>query len=352
MKNNKLIKATAGFALGLALLAPTTNEVFATSTENTNAAELTNQQKFEEALKNTYSQIKAYEDILKKPVYINSSYNLQDEFNLQLNALKRDYNFIKNKYDEGSYKADAEFEQATNTLNYRLNATNQKYKNLNGEVVSKADLVTLTDEEITFKDSLEYISASEDLKKAYNDAIAVARDALGKTAYLSKEENNQAIAGIKNAKDAILRNYEKKTLITDLGDEILAAKEITKNKDVYTTKSYDVFDSARIAAITTHENKDSSYDQIKSALNALRSAKKSLEKIKTSEEEKREKQINDLRDAIKENEKMVAAANYLLEQTPKTVEGVKDKLLNLIKDAEAKTAKGKKALAKLEGIKG
>ena len=352
MKNKEILKLTAGFALSLALLAPASNISYATNTGNSNAVAVTSKDKFEATLNKVYLRLKEFQDVINSPIYVNSTFAKRDAFRIYYNDLANNYETINKNHENGVYKTDADYDSANNTLAYRLNLANQKHDELDGKVVDKADLSELIDAEISFKQSAEYKTATQAQKEAYNTAIRNGKNALAKGAYLSKDDNTRVIDEIKSAVAAIIREYDRISLIAQLNDELLAAKEIVKNKAIYTTKSYEVFDAARIAATTTHENNSSTYDQVKSSLNALKSAKDSLEKLPTSEDEKKAKQIEDLRNAIKENDKMVAAANYLLKETPKTVESVKDKLLDLIKDAEAKTAKGRKALAKLEGIKG
>ncbi len=351
MKNNKLIKVTAGFALGLALLAPTTQESFATDTTST-AVMIAEKKELEDKLANAKIKLDTFKEVENKPRYFNADKAIKNDYDVYYNnLLDLDYR-IRKDLEENKYIDSTQIEMDRDELNFAIIQLNDRYEKLNGKVVDSTELNILVLEESTMNESLEYKSAPQTLKDAYNKAIKDGQDALKKGSYLPKEENDRVVREIKAAKADLFKNYKKQGLIKDLQEEIDKAKKIEEDKDLYSKKSYGVFNAAKIAAITTLENQSSSYEQVESALETLKSAKESLEKVKLTDAEKKAQQIEKLEKAIERNKISVAAAKTLLEKYPHTVKDIQKELEEAIKDSEAILAKAEKALNKEKGIRG
>ena len=351
MKNNKLIKVTAGFTLGLALLAPTTQESFATSTPSS-AVMIAEKRELEDELANAKIKRDTFKEVKNKPRYFNADKAIKNDYDVYYNNFLDLIHKIDKNIEDNKYIDNTQIGMDRDKLDFAVIQLNDRYEKLNGKVVDSTELNILILEETTIKESLEYKSAPQALKDAYDKAIEDGRVSIGKGANLPQEENDRVVRNIKAAKADLFKNYKKQGLIKDLQEEIDKAKKIEEDKDLYSKKSYGVFNAAKIAAITTLENQSSSYEQVESALETLKSAKESLEKVKLTDAEKKAQQIEKLEKAIERNKISVAAARTLLEKYPHTVKDIQKELEQAIKDSEAILAKAEKALNKEKGIRG
>lgn len=350
MKNKEILKLAAGLTLGLAFALPSAPIAQAASPTATEEKEKSEKEKFDELYKLAEENLAILKNVKKLPKYKNASSKIVRSYDSLLRTFEEQ--FIATKNEKDRFTKDEEYYNSAFNLRIKMQDAIEEYNKLDGQATDRTDLLTLTSEELNYKATEEYRLASDSLKAAYDQAIKEANDALSKGAYITNVEKEYAENKVLNAKAAIRKAYDSVNAAKKLTEEIKKANEIAKDKALYTEKSYQVFNAALIAANTTKENAKSTLEQYQSALNALESAIESLEKLPTTEDEKKKEQIKNLKEAIYENEKIVKAARFLLDETPKTVEGVKDKLLKQIEKSEALTSKAKITLKRLEGIKG
>lgn len=345
MDNKKILRTAAGLALGLALLAPGANEVYATSTNTNQTVEKTKKEKFDEKLE----QAKTRLDELKKDqeaiVYKNANLELQTDFVAYINLLSEE--ITKQDTNKATYD-DAKYEAGTYALNVALQNAEARREKLNGKVVDTRELYNLTSTDAAFRATDAYTTATDAQKTAYEEALKKANEIMGKGNTVLNTEYEEAYNKLMEARGAIDTGMEAKLAKEKLENEIKLAADIKKDKDIYTEASYDKYNKALIAANTTVNTANATLEQYQASLNALQSAKTNLAKKATADDEALAQSIADLKKALHKNEVMVEAAEYLLTNTPKTVENVKDKLEKVLADSKAAAASAREFLDEIE----
>lgn len=347
---NKILKTSAILALGTLLLVPANKNVYAASTNTeANQSIKTNEQRYKEALNKLNSEIEKSYAYMDSYQYKNSDVDYQIEFNNAVLGLENAYK----EYKDFTPKSDSDYEFYINHVNKFISIANAAKNKLNGREVDKSELFQLINEQSQFQSTDAYKNAPQDLRDNYDNALKDSYRILNQGQQnLTNVENEDAVNAIKEAKNKINNNEEKRKAIISLREEISLFSDIKADKGLYTEKSYSSYNNAAILAKSTIENPSSTLDQIKSATDLIKSARNNLAKKPTATDISRQEQIKKLEDAIKANKTTKEAANLLKDITPNIASKNMDKLNKLIKKSDEIIARSTKVLNQLKGIRG
>lgn len=341
MKKNNLTKAILAMALASAVFAPSIKKSYATDT-----------------FYSDYTSYVGLKSELYKTISDAKELKNKDRYKYASTSIKESFDFWF-KYAEDTYNQSTDYSSLSSERDKLTRATQylkKAMKDLNGEKASITDLEDLLDKHIDFKESSSYKNATSKLKEAYLEAYDKAYSYYWKyrkdNTDFSKYMLDSCTKELKEKKAAIENAYvnERKKVVRD---EIALSTPLRKDSEKYTKKSFESFLSALKLAETSVEDKsniktEAEYKQI--ATN-LKSAREALVEVKVKNEEL-EKYIEKLQTAVDNNKIAVKSGETLLEIAPKQVAPVKDKLINLIKNAKSVIEKSEAVLAKLKGIKG
>lgn len=349
--DKKILKTGAGLLLGVGLLIPTAPKAFATSTgSNLTSTQKTPADLFNETVAKAEAEVRRYKLLKTTDIkYINASSDLQREFNNYLGELDNAVSLYKGKV----FLDDASYKTYTDYFNRVISDVAARYNKLDGKTVYGNELFTLTREVNEFKSSEAYKSASIILQNNYLTAIdkGNAAIALG-VDKLTNVKNQEAIDAINAAKDAINKDYEKKSALANLRAEITLSNTIIKDRTKYTKESFEAYEAAYKSAKTTHENTASTLEQVQSATDLLKTLRRDLKKLPTTEEEKRLETIKRLEDAITNTRTTRSAAKLLMQYSPNIAKNNSKKLNELLAKSEKLEKEALNEINRLKGIKG
>lgn len=338
MKNNNFNKILLALALASAAFVPSMEKSYAVE-----SSELADYDSVYIEFNNTLTKAKEAKNSYK---YINADYYYQRGLNSAIDEAE----LVKAKVR--GYDSDSKISMATATTYLKVSM-----EQLNGEKASTADLKALLDANSEFIKSSAYLFATETQKEAYLDSYQKAY-----RFYVLYVENNANVSADKvnsykkdlEEKKAIITNayapYENKQL---LREEITLASPLRNDADKYTKKSFDSFMSALRLAETSVEDKSNikTAAEYKEIAETLKAARLALVEAKVKDE-RLERNIARLKEAVDRNKVAVKSAEFLLESAPKQVAPVKDKLLKLLADAKETIEKSEAYLDKIRNIKG
>ena len=293
-----------------------------------------------------------------------------DEALKEANRLRRIYlekkeakELAEKNEKEAKAKVEALEKKLEGLLGEKLRLTNAEDGTDIGLAVAEAYNMKEQRVKLAF-DAVLALSASPDSNdyKAYLNESRK-RDQLKIDAFAAWEANDPSKADeLKIAINAFvvaLKDYDatvdKKDEIWKLKEELVAA---VAARNVAATKLAD----AKAAFEKAEKEYNKAYKDLADAAyaygflvqignNGLKLVKDGEDKIKAPGAKKSQAElIAELKAAIKKNEVAIASAEFLLENAPKSVAKVKDKLLKQIVDAKAIIEKSEKALAKYEKV--
>ena len=347
---NKILKTSAVLALGTLLLVPSTKNVYAASTDTSVSTEVSEAEKeFKQKLEEVNQKIVQYDSVLMGYEFKNADEKPQLQYTNALKGLKEGYESLRN------YKTENEdfYRLYINQLNNRVELVENAKANLNGREVDKSELIKLTTEQSNFQASDAYKNAPKELKEKYDAAVQNAWKTVGDNGLnLTNLQNELAINAVQSAKNEIIANDERKKALDSLREEIAKTADIRAEKDIYTDSSYNTYNNAAILAKSTIENPNSSLDEIKSARDLVQSARNNLAKKQTQGDIDRQKQIERLEEAIRQNKETRESVLLIKKIAPNIATKNAKYLDQLIKRSEDIVARSTKVLNQLKGIRG
>lgn len=347
---NKILKTSAVLALGTLLLVPSTKKVYATSTDTSVSTEVSEAEKeFKQKLEEVNQKIVQYDSVLMGYEFKNADEKPQLQYTNALKGLKEGYESLRN------YKTENEdfYRLYINQLNNRVELVENAKANLNGREVDKSELIKLTTEQSNFQASDAYKNAPKELKEKYDAAVQNAWKTVGDNGLnLTNLQNELAINAVQSAKNEIIANDERKKALDSLREEIAKTADIRAEKDIYTDSSYNTYNNAAILAKSTIENPNSSIDEIKSARDLVQSARNNLAKKQTQGDIDRQKQIERLEEAIRQNKETRESVLLIKKIAPNIATKNAKYLDQLIKKSENIVVRSTKVLNQLKGIRG
>lgn len=341
MKNNNIKKVMLALALAAVAVGPNIEKSHAAESEvyQTNYYEIYDN--FQKAL----ADAKA---IQSKYQYINADYSNQRILN---NALS-EAEILNRKVSRYviSDTAKNNMAIATSDIKFALSL-------LNGQKATLTDLKDLLDKHAAFIDSQAFKDATAKAQRAYLDAYNEANSYYTLNRYeensISKTKVDSLTYTLKAKKADIDDAYAQVANKEILKEEIALASKLRNDGDKYTEKSFETFKAALRLAETSVEDKSTKRTgaEYKEIAETLKSARLGLVE-KEAKNERIEELKNKLKIAINKNKVAVQSAEFLLENAPKQVAPVKDKLTRILKDAKETIRKSEEVLDKLNGIKG
>lgn len=347
---NKFLKSTLVLALGLSVLAPNVSKSYAAdSNSELEESVKTSKEKYQETYahaKEKFEELKEYKNDVR---YINEKN--QDSKRLFVSYLGTLESTLTQYNEEATkdYTSD-QYDDAIIAIDNALAKAIEYKDNLNGKRVSNRELNELVDIDATFRSSDAFKNASADQQTKYKLAVDQAKDALRKFDEVPEVEYEKALKDLKAARESIQKTEEESKVKDELVKEIKAANEV--EKDLYTEKSYLAFRKALLAAQTTANTSNSTAEQYQASLEALKAAKDSLVEVDSEEDKAFQELIADLKKSLEENKIKVRAVNFLFENTPKTVENVREKLEGLLKESEDLVKQTQEFLDEIEKVQG
>lgn len=347
---NKFLKPTLALALALSVVTPSVKPSFAADTSLSQTSAMTSKDKYEKAYKDALERLDELKEVKHSVKYINETDN--DKKYLFDGSLADLEKTIANYSPENvkSYVLDSEFDTATNAINGKLSEVLEKYYNLSGTEVNTKELRDLFYENASFKASDAYKNASQSQQNSYEKAISMAKTALSKYENISTTEYNEALKALKDARASIEELESTSKVKEALKAEIKEAYKVDKAS--YTEKSYLVFKKALIAAQTTANSTNSTKEQYQTSLEALKAAKDSLVKVDSEKDKELKALIVELKNSLVEHKIQAQALRYLLETKPKTIQSVKPRLEQLLKESDALVKETQKFLDEVENVQG
>lgn len=341
MKKNNIKKVMLALALAAVAVGPSIEKSYATESTSTQA----NYYEIYDNFKKAINDAKAIKSNYK---YINANDSNQRMLNNALNQAEF-LNAKVSRYlvDDG---AKINMINATTDIKYALSL-------LNGEKATVAPIKEQLDKHQDFIDSTSFKNATQKAKQQYLDAYEKAN----RYYVLNRQDESSVskvlvdgyVKNLKNAKAAIDDAYAPVANKEMLKEEIALASKLRNDADKYTEKSFETFKSALRLAETSIEDKSTikTAAEYKEIAETLRSARLALVE-KEVKNEKLEELKEKLKKAIDKNKIAVQSAEFLLENAPKQVAPVKDKLIKLLTDAKETIRKSEEYLNELKGIKG
>ena len=296
--------------------------------------------------------IKKYENLLKAK-YDQKYINEKDPdkkylFDKSLTILKE----TLDSYSPGNVNSESEYQTAISKIRSNLTYAEAKYKDLSGVVADTSKLSSLVNDTSNFTASFAYKNASQSQRDAFDEAYANAEKILENSLRVSQEECDQAFHTLYNIYNKIEKaeseriNNAKEALEAEI-------KEAGKvDKASYTEKSYLVFKKALVAAQTTANSTNSTKEQYQTSLDALKAAKDSLVKVDSEKDKELKALVVELRNSLVEHKIQAQALRYLLETKPKTIQSVKPKLEQLLKESDALVKETQQFLDEVENVQG
>ncbi|MCC4382296.1 DUF1542 domain-containing protein [Limosilactobacillus reuteri] len=167
-----------------------------------------------------------------------------------------------------------------------LNAINTAKGNLKGEATDKSALQKAVDNSATVKESNNYTNADETQKTAYDNAVTAAQTVLDKT-NATQAEVNQALQNLETANNNL--NGDAKTEAANKAALEAAVKDApnVRNTSAYyngTDEAKKAYDDAINAGQAVLNQANPSASEVKSALDAINTAKDNLKGVATNTE--------------------------------------------------------------------
>jgi len=178
----------------------------------------------------------------------------------------------------------------------------------------------------------------------------MAKTALSKYENISTTEYSEALKALKDARASIEELESTSKVKEALKAEIKEAYKVDKVS--YTEKSYLVFKKSLVAAQTTANSTNSTKEQYQTSLEALKAAKDSLVKVDSEKDKELKALVVELRNSLVEHKIQAQALRYLLETKPKTIQSVKPKLEQLLKESDALVKETQQFLDEVENVQG
>ena len=347
---NKLLKPALALALALSVVTPSVKTSFATDTNASQTSAMTAKDKYEKTYKDALARLAELKEVKKSVKYINEA---DKDKKYIFDGSLADLEKTIEKYSPDntkSYVFDNEFNTATNTINSKLSEVLDNYDNLTGTEVNTKELRDLFYENASFKASDAYKNASLSQQNAYEKAISMAKTALSMYENISTTEYEQALKSLKDARASIEEVESTSKVKEALKEEIKEAGKVDKAS--YTEKSYLVFKKALVAAQTTANSTNSTKEQYQTSLDALKAAKDSLVKVDSEKDKELKALVVELRNSLVEHKIQAQALRYLLETKPKTIQSVKPKLEQLLKESDALVKETQQFLDEVENVQG
>lgn len=341
MKNNNFRKIMLALALGAVAVGPNVEKSFATESTR---AELN----YYEVYDNFQKAIKDARAIKNSYKYINAGYYNQRSLDRALSEAELLDSRVR-RYDV-SDTAKTNMAIVTGDIKYSIDL-------LNGEKATLKDIKDLLDKHYEFIDSQAFKSATIKAQREYLDAYDNANRYYILNRYdediISKSKVDEYTNSLKKAKANIEDAYAPVVNKQVLKDEIAISSKLRNDGDKYTEKSFETFKAALRLAETSVEDKSNikTAAEYKEIADTLKSARLALVE-KEVKDERLEKQKERLREAVRKNKIAVQSAEFLLENAPKQVAPVKDKLTKILNDAKETIKKSEDYLKELEGYKG
>lgn len=349
---NKLLKPALALALALSVVTPSVKTSFAADT-SVSENEL-------ETIKKEYESVyiatkEKYGNLLKAkydPKYINEKDpDKKYLFDKSLTILKE----TLDSYSPGnvnSFVLENEYQTAIRKIRSDLTYAEAKYKDLSGVAADTSKLNSLVNDTSNFTASFAYKNASQSQRDAFDEAYANAENILENSVRVTQEECDQAFHALNNIYNKIEKaeseriNNAKEALEAEI-------KEAYKvDKASYTEKSYLVFKKALVAAQTTANSTNSTKEQYQTSLDALKAAKDSLVKVDSEKDKELKALIVELKKSLEQHKIQAQALRYLLETKPKTIQSVKPKLEQLLKESDALVKETQQFLDEVENVQG
>ena len=341
MKNN-IKKAMLALALAAVAVGPNVGKSYADESEAVYTAN------YYEVYDNFQKAISDAKLIQASYKYINADYSNQRILNNALKEAELVNSRVSRYVVNDTSKTNMSI--ATGDLKFAMSL-------LNGQKATLVDLKTLLDEHEAFIESKAFKNSSLKAQRAYLDAYSEANRYYVLNRYeensVSKEKVDSLIKVLKATKADIDNAYSQVANKESLKEEIATSSKLRNDADQYTEKSFETFKAALRLAETSVEDKSTikAGAEYKEIEETLRSARLALVKKNTTNEKLEELKAK-LKKAIDQNKVAVQSAEFLLENAPKQVAPVKDKLVKILNDAKATIKKSEEFLDKLNGIKG
>lgn len=345
----QFVKPILVLALGLAVVAPGVQNVYAAAPSTSETVKSEAQKAYEDMVKKAEDKLKELKDAKATIAYINASEKNQRVHDNNIKNLSDTLDYVKARIKSVTKVSDEDYKSHTAYINTQLQVVEESIK-LDGVVVDKTALEDMFRNHSNFTTTEAYKEAfnkaDRTLINNYNAAIEQASQAIIKGNNLSNAEYAKAYNDLKNAIDAINGPHDHKAAL----DAIKAEVEISDKIDqkLYTDKTVRTFKAALEAAHTTANIPSSTTQQLKEATETLRAAREALVKKPTNEDEKREQELKELRKALEKNETMARAGELLLNKYPETVKKIRPELEKLIETSKELSKKTQALIEKLE----
>lgn len=346
---NKLLKPAFALALALSVVTPSVKTSFAADTSVSENELETIKKEYESVY---IATIGKYENLLKAK-YDSKYINEKDPdkkylFDKSLTILKE----TLDSYSPGNVNSESEYQTAISKIRSNLTYAEAKYKDLSGVVADTTKLKELFKDTSDFTASFAYKNASQSQRDAFDEAYANAEKILKNSLRVSQEECDQAFNSLNNIykKIEVAESERINNAKEALEAEIKEAGKVDKAS--YTEKSYLVFKKALVAAQTTANSTNSTKEQYQTSLDALKAAKDSLVKVDSEKDKELKALLVKLKESKYDLEVKVKAINYLLDTKPKTVQSVKPKLEQLLKEANELLKETQQFINEVENVQG
>ena len=231
-------------------------------------------------------------------------------------------------------------------------ATYNDLSGVSAEEIDTTKLKNLVKDTSDFTASFAYKNASQSQRDAFDDAYHYAEKIIDDEFIVSQKEYDKAYNTLSKVYKEIEVAESKR--INEAKEPLEAEiKEASKvDKASYTEKSYLVFKKALVAAQTTANSTNSTKEQYQTSLDALKAAKDSLVKVDSEKDKELKALLVKLKESKYDLEVKVKAINYLLDTKPKTVQSVKPKLEQLLKEANELLKETQQFINEVENVQG
>ena len=352
---NKLLKPALALALALSVVTPNVKTSFAADTSVSENELETTKKEYQVAY---YTALEKYENLLREKNKVKYTNEKDPDkkylFDKSLAVLKNTLDSYSPR-NVNSFVLANEYQTAISKIRLDLTHAEATYNDLSGvsaEEIDTTKLKNLVKDTSDFTASFAYKNASQSQRDAFDDAYHYAEKIIDDEFIVSQKEYDKAYNTLSKVYKEIEVAESKR--INEAKEPLEAEiKEASKvDKASYTEKSYLVFKKALVAAQTTANSTNSTKEQYQTSLDALKAAKDSLVKVDSEKDKELKALVVELKKSLEQHKIQAQALRYLLETKPKTIQSVKPKLEQLLKESDALVKETQQFLDEVENVQG
>lgn len=347
MKKNNIKKGIIALTLATSFVLGAGQSSFAEE-----ATSISQEQSAKDAYLKAFNDLKeTYKDciaIRNDYTYINSDNYTKSAFKYIMEQAKIYLN-VNDETEEPKpmvLSSDDGYKIETANVKSHISSLTYAKSKLNGVKIDTDTLYNLTKDANDFiRNDDNYKNSTDELRKAFREALNEANNVLAKGNSLSEGEYEKAVSNLRDTKAAIIRYVKTEDTKKVLADKIKEAESLLKDKKKYSADSIKIFELTLSSAKAIAANPKASLEDYEDILQKLDTAKEDV--LGNSMDAKIKKALDKLKKAKSESEITVKACKTLLD-FPAIAKNYGDKIRAYLVKAEKVIENADKIIEKYE----